>query len=137
MGKLYERLWSVFVDEARAKLDEMNDALSSMSAGTDDREVRETLRRGAHTLKGNAAAMEFGPVADLAGQIESAALALRDRPERIANPVIEVLREAVAAMAGFVERFQQGALVVEPVGEQLSARLLTVRRDAVQFNAGV
>lgn len=137
MGKLYERLWSVFVDEARVKLDEMNDALSSMSAGTDDRDVREVLRRGAHTLKGNAAAMEFRPVADLAAAIERAALAVRDRPVPVEPAALAVLRDAANAMAEFVKQLTQGALVQEPAPDELFERLETIRRSAVEFNAGV
>lgn len=131
MGKLYDRLLSVFLGEARVKLDEMRSALERMSDGADDPEIREELRRGAHTLRGNAAAMEFRPVADLAAAVEQAAVTVRDRRTTVDADVIAVFRDALDRLAGLIDRLAGEELVAESANTNLTARLEAVRRGAV------
>lgn len=66
----FEQLYPVFRDQTLEILDEMIDDLLGIEAGTVDEQVLARLRRGAHTIKGDAACIGLGRLSDAAHGVE-------------------------------------------------------------------
>ena len=66
----YRRMLPLFLDEARRQLETMDAALLELAISPGDGAARVLLQRAAHTLSGNAAAMELGELANDARSIE-------------------------------------------------------------------
>ncbi len=65
-----EQLYPVFRDQTLEILDEMTDDLLGIKAGTVEGQVIARLRRGAHTIKGDAACIGLDRLSDVAHGIE-------------------------------------------------------------------
>jgi Chemotaxis protein histidine kinase and related kinases len=59
-----------FVAESEEGITELNNALLDLEADPDDDEAMDSIFRIAHTLKGNASAMGFESVSELAHEME-------------------------------------------------------------------
>lgn len=91
-------LLRTFRSEAEEQLVEMEQALVALEAHAGDEEALESVFRAAHTLKGNAASMGFGSVAEVAHGIEDLLDRLRARAIAPTPDVITVLLEEVDAI---------------------------------------
>lgn len=93
-----ERLWDVFWDEAREKLDEMQEALTMLAQSSTHQNAAVVLNRGGHTLKGNAGAMGLHPVADLASRVEWVAAIIGAEGHVPDDGCVDALRRAVEVL---------------------------------------
>jgi len=97
-----DRLWDVFWDEAREKLDEMETALTMLVPGSSHQDAAVTIGRAGHTLRGNAGAMGLSSIAGLAGRVELVAATIgKDAPMQNVRAV-QWLTKAVEVLAAFV-----------------------------------
>ena len=89
----------LFVSEAREHLRTMNGLIEALSQGDQEREQVDSLFRMAHSIKGMAASMEYGDIAELAHKLED----LMDR----------VRRGALALDAGATDLLLEGTDILE------------------------
>lgn len=123
-GSAYAELFAV---ESREQLDAMNRLLLDLEESPDDADLVGGLFRVVHTIKGNAAAVGYERVSELAHRIENVLQGLRDG-ERTASPELidlllagaDTLDEAIAHASG--ERDDA------PDAEAYVARLATYAR---------
>lgn len=97
---VYENLLPLFIEEVRRHLDLMTDAAEQSGAYSRDG-LRDALSRSAHTIKGNAAAMQLATIRFMAERLEQIIAVERD-PERLRGLIIvtcETLRQIVDGLA--------------------------------------
>jgi two-component system chemotaxis sensor kinase CheA len=91
---LLQRLWPVFVEEAREHLQEIGAGVLDLEKGTGRPGLLDAVRRTAHGLKGSAASLGLTDLERLAHGIESA-LANRSQEDRLEAPRVEALLAAL------------------------------------------
>lgn len=115
-----DAIQKVFLAEAGENLADMENALVQLEDQPHDRETLATFFRMAHTLKGNAAALGYDTLAQLAHALEDLLHSLREGRQRAAPATItlmlgavDTLRQLVAAPASAVATAEHRALVAE------------------------
>lgn len=88
-------LVSLFFEETDEGLAAMEQALVALEERPADSEAIQTLFRVAHTLKGNAASLGFGDLAEVTHGIESVLDRLRSGSVAVSRDVVDVLLESV------------------------------------------
>ncbi len=92
-----ELLLKTFFAEADEILTRMEDNAVSLEDAPADEETIQSLFRGAHTLKGNAAAMGFPSVAELAHALEEALDQIRSGHRSVTPDMVSLLLSSVDA----------------------------------------
>ena len=69
---------NLFLSEAREYLKTINDTVVALEESPEDRPGIDTLFRGAHSLKGMAASMEYGDIVEIAHSMEDLMIRVRD-----------------------------------------------------------
>jgi len=69
---------SLFLSEAREYLKTINETVVALEESPEDRAAIDTLFRGAHSLKGMAASMEYGDLVEVAHAMEDLMIRVRD-----------------------------------------------------------
>ncbi|MBX7099624.1 MAG: Hpt domain-containing protein, partial [Myxococcaceae bacterium] len=120
---------ALFTSEATEHLDAMGGELVSLEQQRSP-DVLASLFRHAHSVKGMAAAMGFAATATLAHRLEDVLGVLRDAPERIDRPTVDLLLQGVDALSrhartAAVGTFDDVTAVQEALGERY--RLLSGR----------
>lgn len=80
-----------FISEARDHLDILNDALLILEKDPDDMENINRIFRSFHTLKGNAAAMEFMRFSELAHALEDVMSKIRDKELEVSKNTMDMI----------------------------------------------
>jgi chemosensory pili system protein ChpA (sensor histidine kinase/response regulator) len=96
-------LRSFFCDEAHESLESATRLLLAAGAGPLAAATIDELLRTTHTLKGSAATVGLGVVADLAHELEDCFARLRDRELAWSSPTAERLVEAIDACRALVD----------------------------------
>lgn len=131
-----DALVKCFIAESDETLSGMEEALVSLESEPADRANIETIFRLAHTLKGNAALLDFTAVAEFSHSVEDLLDQIRERDKEISAEVItlllrcvDVLRIMVAdAVAGKTDISPEAVTVFERLDEIRSARGVGRRR---------
>ena len=84
---------SLFLSEAREYLKTINETVVALEESPDDRAGIDTLFRGAHSLKGMAASMEYGDIVEVAHAMEDLMIRVRDGGLRFEPGVADLLLE--------------------------------------------
>ncbi|MGE5653968.1 MAG: Hpt domain-containing protein, partial [Bacillota bacterium] len=90
----------VFIEEAKENLQSLNDGLLRLGEGQAG--VIDEVFRSAHTLKGMAATMGFGEVAELTHAMENIFDLLRRGDKRYTESLADVLFACLDAMESFI-----------------------------------
>ena len=102
---VFQRMLPLFLDDALRQMETMDAALLALAVTPADSASRLALQRAAHTLRGNAAALELGELANDADTIEELTIA---PPGPIALAVINGsrgnIRRALAELRADVGR---------------------------------
>jgi two-component system chemotaxis sensor kinase CheA len=93
-----EAIQKVFLAEAQENLSDMEASLVALESRPDDAETLATFFRMAHTLKGNAAALGYDTLAELAHALEDLLAGLRDGRQRALPGTITLMLGAVDAL---------------------------------------
>jgi two-component system, chemotaxis family, sensor kinase CheA len=113
---------SLFLTEAREYLKTINETVVALEESPEDRSGIDTLFRGAHSLKGMAASMEYGDIVEIAHSMEDLMIRVRDAGLRFDGAVADLLLEGadlIDRLLGDVETEREPRT---PLGD-LSARL--------------
>jgi chemotaxis protein histidine kinase CheA len=104
----YPHLLGVFLDEARDQMEKLDVALAMLARDADDAGAWDAACRAAHTLKGNAGAMEFSEMHDVALAAELAASATAKGRGRHTLAVLRVTRDTLRRQVAAVGREAAG-----------------------------
>ena len=99
---------SLFLSEAREYLKAINEMVAALNASPEDRTAIDTLFRGAHSLKGMAASMDFGDIVDLAHGMEGLMIRVREEGLRFEAGVADLLFEGADLIEGLLNDVEQG-----------------------------
>ena len=85
----------VFLSESAEYLQAMTEGLLALEAEPNDLEPVETVFRGAHSLKGMAAAMAYGSTQELTHKMESLMDTVRRRVQAADHELIDLMLRAI------------------------------------------
>ena len=98
---------SLFLTEAREYLKTINDTVVSLEQSPSDRAAIDSLFRGAHSLKGMAASMEYAYVVDVAHSMEDLMIRVRDGALAFDSGVADLLLEGADLIEGLLNDVEQ------------------------------
>lgn len=96
----------VLFEECLEHLDAMKSELSNMLENGFDFEKMNTAYRGAHTIKGGCAMLEFNTESTYAKELEHMLMAMRDDKIKTTNENINVMLEAVEFLRAMIVTLQ-------------------------------
>jgi two-component system chemotaxis sensor kinase CheA len=114
----------VFASESAEYVQSIIDGMLQLEADPNDLEPVETVFRGAHSLKGMAAAMGYGRTADLTHKMETLMDTVRRREQRVDEEMADLILRAVDMVKALIEDEMSGGSAVDPSGlaDELAAR---------------
>jgi two-component system chemotaxis sensor kinase CheA len=114
----------VFLSESAEYLQAITDGLIALEADPHDLEPVETIFRGAHSLKGMAAAMGYDRTADLTHKMESLMDTVRKREQAIDSDLVDLMLRAVDAVRELIADESEGRSTYDtgPIIADLIAR---------------
>jgi two-component system, chemotaxis family, sensor kinase CheA len=122
-----QALLAVFLAEAEERLSQMEEALVALEERPGDEELVQAIFRAAHTLKGNAAALGFGALAELTHVLEDLLDEVRSRALSPSAALVTLLLESVDAMRELVADAGGGLDELRPPHRALLHRLARAR----------
>lgn len=100
----YPHLLGVFLEEAHDQMAKLDRAIADLACDAEDAGAWDAARRAAHTLKGNAGAMEFTAMHDTALAAELAASSTASGRGRHTLAVLRVSRDTLRRQIAAVSR---------------------------------
>jgi two-component system chemotaxis sensor kinase CheA len=124
MGDDMQAYREVFASESAEYVQSIIDGMLQLEADPNDLEPVETVFRGAHSLKGMAAAMGYGRTADLTHKMETLMDTVRRREQRVDEEMADLILRAVDMVKALIEDEMSGGSAVDPSGlaDELAAR---------------
>jgi two-component system chemotaxis sensor kinase CheA len=101
----------VFFEECFEGLESMESGLLNLDTGDIDREVINTIFRGAHSIKGGSGTFGFNEVADFTHVMETLLDEMRDGRRKVTQPAIDVLLGSVDCLRTMLTSIQAGESV--------------------------
>jgi two-component system, chemotaxis family, sensor kinase CheA len=99
---------NLFLTEAREYLKTINETVVALEEAPDDRAGIDTLFRGAHSLKGMAASMDYSDIVEVAHRMEDLMIRVRDAGLLFESGVADLLLEGVDAMDRMMADLEAG-----------------------------
>jgi two-component system, chemotaxis family, sensor kinase CheA len=109
----------LFISETREHLREFNEIIVALESASDDREKINSLFRTAHSIKGMAASMAYGEIAELAHKIEDLMDKVRKGLLAFDPAIADLLLEGGDILEGLVNDVDTGVARVHDFGEYL------------------
>jgi two-component system chemotaxis sensor kinase CheA len=109
-----EAVMDVFVEEARDILADLGESLLALEAGGADMERLRDMRRGAHTLKGNAVSLDLPGFTQASHVLEDALEGLVERHQPVTGELITRMLRVVDVLSALVETVRGGARELAP-----------------------
>jgi two-component system chemotaxis sensor kinase CheA len=110
---------ATFLAETEEQFAEMEEALVTLEAHPDDDEAVQSIFRAAHTLKGNAASMGYGGVAEIAHALEDLLEGLRGHSVAVTPQVVTALLRAIDALRFLMPEIAAGRLESHPAQSEI------------------
>lgn len=120
----------IFLSESAEFIQAITDGLLALESNPDDLEPVETVFRGAHSLKGMAAAMGYERTADLTHKMEGLMDKVRSRARGIDAGLIDLMLEAVDMVRLLIEDESNERTTVD--AEPVVARLIAATEQGEQ-----
>ena len=117
------QFYSVLFEECLECLNSMETELNSIDLNAFDAEKMNTIYRGAHTIKGGCAMLEFHAVADYAKAMESLLGDMRDQRKPTTTENIAVMLESVAFVRAMITTLQNNEAVDEVSAQAHCAKM--------------
>jgi two-component system chemotaxis sensor kinase CheA len=114
-----EKVVAAFLAESEEGLERTEQHLIAAETDPDNLELLEEMFRVAHTIKGNASALDFPELAGFAHVMEDLLEALRHRELTISREVISLLLHAVDALRALVPAAAEGNDRLSPSHQEL------------------
>jgi chemosensory pili system protein ChpA (sensor histidine kinase/response regulator) len=128
-------LREIFIEEATGILDSLGRDLVELEQTPDDAELVNRALRGAHTLKGSAAMLEFARMRGLSHAMEDSLQVVRDAGATLSADAIDLLLQATDELQALVDSVSKtGVEAGEP--SDLSQNLRTLAASLTQETAG-
>ncbi|OGU06426.1 MAG: chemotaxis protein CheA [Geobacteraceae bacterium GWC2_58_44] len=108
---------NLFLSEAREYLKTINDTVVALEQSPSDRAGIDALFRGAHSLKGMAASMEYGDVVEVAHSMEDLMLRVREEGLVFDAGVADLLLEGADLIEGLLNDVEQELEPRRPPGD--------------------
>ena len=124
-----EKVVAAFLAESEEGLERAEQYLIAAEADPENAELLDEMFRVAHTIKGNAAALEFSELAGLAHVMEDLLEAIRSRRIAISSDVVAILLHAVDALRALVPAAAEG-------NDRLTASHQELKRLMVEHASG-
>ncbi|HEY6873762.1 MAG TPA: chemotaxis protein CheA [Geobacteraceae bacterium] len=99
----------LFLSETREHLRTFNELIVALEGDADDRDKIDSLFRMAHSIKGMAASMEYGEIAELAHKIEDLMDKVRKKLLTFEPAMADLLLEGADLLEGLVDDVATGA----------------------------
>jgi two-component system chemotaxis sensor kinase CheA len=124
MGDDMQAYREVFASESAEYVQSIIDGMLRLESDPSDLEPVETVFRGAHSLKGMAAAMGYERTADLTHKMETLMDTVRRREQSVDEELADLILRAVDVVKALIEDEMQGGSAVDPSGvaAELAAR---------------
>ncbi|WP_153112028.1 chemotaxis protein CheA [Propionivibrio limicola] len=103
MDELKDELISVYVQESREQLDEMEDGLLRLEQDPDDADNINAIFRAAHTIKGGSGVIECGFIEQFTHRVENLLDALRNGEIAVSGPLATLLLECCDHMRSLMD----------------------------------
>ncbi|MBN2797652.1 MAG: Hpt domain-containing protein [Deltaproteobacteria bacterium] len=104
---------SLFVEESQDHLDTFERAVPSLGRDTEAPEAVKAMFRAAHSLKGTARMMGFGPLGDLTHLLEELLAGVRDGRISVTAPLLSALLHATDTLRLMTKKAQLGEALEE------------------------
>lgn len=103
----FNRYLTIFQDESREAMQQLNDQLLALERTPNDPELLHAIFRTTHTFKGMASTMGFEHLADIAHGMESLLDGLRQGALLLERPLTDLLLEGVEALEQLLETLDE------------------------------
>jgi two-component system chemotaxis sensor kinase CheA len=125
MGDDMQAYREVFASESAEYVQSIIDGMLKLESEPGDLEPVETVFRGAHSLKGMAAAMGYERTAELTHKMETLMDTVRRREQRVDEELADLILRAVDVVKALIEDEMSGNSAVDPSGiaGELAARV--------------
>jgi two-component system chemotaxis sensor kinase CheA len=130
MGDDMQAYREVFASESAEYVQSIIDGMLRLESDPSDLEPVETVFRGAHSLKGMAAAMGYERTADLTHKMEALMDTVRRREQRVDEELADLILRAVDVVKALIEDEMSGGSAVDPSGVTAELAALTKRGEA-------
>jgi len=124
-----QMLLQSFREETEECLAQMEQLLLALETHPEDRELISSLFRAAHTIKGNAALLEFNDLARSLHHLEDLLDVFRSQTVTLSHDVINRLLESVDTLRQMAKRTVEGDKTLLPAHEQLFASLAEIAAE--------
>lgn len=114
-----EKIVASFLAESEEGLERTEQYLIAAETDPQNSELLEEMFRVAHTIKGNAAALEFAELAGFAHVMEDLLEAVRSHKQALSHDVVAVLLHAVDALRALVPAAAEGNDRLSPSHQEL------------------
>ena len=126
---------SAFLAESEEGLAAMEHALLALESGVAGSDVLHDIFRDAHTIKGNAAALELGPLVTFAHEVEDLLESLRNQELAFTQDVVSLLLAAVDEFRVLVPAAVSGAVTLTPRQNEIKSEIESIVKQ--HSNAGI
>lgn len=127
----------VFLSESAEFIQLVTDGLLALESNPQDREPVESVFRGAHSLKGMAAAMGYNRTADLTHRMEGLMARVRSGEQTIDSPLIDVMLAAIDLARDLIDDESSGRDDVDPAEMIALLLAMTEKGSAAALEAEV
>lgn len=110
-----------FIEEAREQLSEMSSALLDLEDDPSNDDAMDSIFRAAHTLKGNAGAMEYNDMSALAHAVEDVLDGIRQDSIEVSSDLIDVLFAGLDLLEQHVDEIASNGETESDPGEVVTA----------------
>src|SRR5579864_9280841 len=119
-----QKVLAAFLAESEEGLERTEQALVAAENNPDNLELVEEMFRVAHTIKGNASALEFPVLAGFAHVLEDLLEAVRNREITFSRDVVSLMLQAVDALRALVPAAAKGNDRLSPTHQELKDAML-------------
>ncbi|MDE2050079.1 MAG: Hpt domain-containing protein [Gammaproteobacteria bacterium] len=110
-------LVKLFIEEAREELAKIERSFPVWDQNPLEREALVTVRRSFHTLKGSGRMVGARELGELSWAVENLLNRVLDNTLTRSQAILEVLRDAIAALPQMIDHLEKGGPVAAPVAE--------------------
>ena len=96
-----------FIEEARDHINQLNDGLAALEAGSTDAEGINIIFRSAHTIKGSSRMLKLATITETAHKLEDVMGGLRDGSLKFTPPLGQLLYRTVDALSVLVDKLAE------------------------------
>lgn len=119
-----EKVLSAFLAESEEGLERTEQALVAAESSPNNLELVEEVFRVAHTIKGNASALDFPVLAGFAHVLEDLLESVRSRETTLSRDVVSLMLQAVDALRALIPAAAKGNDRLSPTHQEIKEAML-------------